>query len=102
MSEEVGQVENEMKEDLDINQFLHRGALIRNSGRVLALVVYTGKDSKLILNFGNYKFKRPRFEWLLNVILFVQFLAFLVMAGGLTLGNLLWNRKNYDTKFYIF
>lgn len=43
--------------------------MIRNSGRILALVVYTGKDSKLVMNIGNYKFKRPRFERLLNIII---------------------------------
>lgn len=48
-----------MKEEMDLAQFLHRGATIRNSGKVLALVVYTGTDTKLIKNFGKYKFKRP-------------------------------------------
>jgi phospholipid-translocating ATPase len=57
------------KEDLDLNQFLHRGTTLKNSGRVLAMVVYTGTDTKLIKNFGNYKFKRPQFENLLNVII---------------------------------
>lgn len=37
---------------LDINQFLHRGAFIKNSGKVLALVIHTGTDSKLIMNLG--------------------------------------------------
>ena len=87
---------------MDINQFLHRGALIRNSGRILALVVYTGKDSKLVMNFGNYKFKRPSFERLLNIIIGIQCCLFLIMAGGLTLGNLIWNRNNFDLHDYIF
>ena len=60
--------ESRQKEEIDLMQFLHRGAIIRNSERVLALVVYTGKDTKLIKNFGTYKFKRPRFEKLLNII----------------------------------
>jgi phospholipid-translocating ATPase len=102
INEEAGACENELKEDLDINQFLHRGALIRNSGRVLALVVYTGKDSKLVMNFGSYKFKRPQFERLLNIIIGIQCCLFLIMSGGLTLGNLIWNRDNFDIHHYIF
>lgn len=91
-----------MKIEIDLNQFLHRGALIRNSGRLLALVVYTGKDTKLIMNFGAYKFKRPHLEKLLNIIIGIQCLLFLAMNGGLTLGNLLWNKQNYANSYYIF
>ena len=37
---------------LTIEQFLHRGSFVENSGHVLALVCYTGVQSKLILNLG--------------------------------------------------
>ena len=42
--------EPEFKMNLDLNQFLHRGSYIENSGHVIALVVYTGTESKLIMN----------------------------------------------------
>jgi len=42
---------------LDVNQFLHRGAFIKNSGKVLALVIHTGTDTKLIMNLGQYNYK---------------------------------------------
>ena len=37
---------------LDMNQFLHRGSYLENSGHVYALVVHTGLESKLIMNLG--------------------------------------------------
>jgi hypothetical protein len=35
----------------------------------MALVVYTGKDTKLILNQGKYKFSMSRLSFELNLIL---------------------------------
>ena len=90
------------KEEVDLNSFLHRGAIIRNSGKVLALVVYTGTDTKLIKNFGNYKFKRPEFELLLNKIMFIQLGFFILSVVTLAIGNAIWNAKNYDRHSYIF
>ena len=38
----------EYRMNLDLNQFLHRGSSIENSGHVIAMVVYTGVETKLI------------------------------------------------------
>lgn len=40
--------EPEFKMALDLNQFLHRGSSLENSGHVIAMVVYTGVETKLI------------------------------------------------------
>ena len=40
---------------------------------VLALILYTGKDSKLVLNQGNYKYKTSNTEVNLNLIFLAQF-----------------------------
>ena len=42
---------------LDLRNFIPRGATIRNSKNVIALVVYTGGDTKQVLNQGQYRFK---------------------------------------------
>lgn len=41
---------------------------------VLALVLFTGKDTKLVLNQGNYKYKMSNTEVNLNLIFLAQFL----------------------------
>lgn len=44
--------------DLTIKQFLHRGAVIHNSDRVLAMVAYTGHQTKLAMNIAKAKSKK--------------------------------------------
>ena len=41
---------------------MHKGATLRNSDRVLGLVVYTGVDTKLALNLSKYRFKMSQLE----------------------------------------
>ena len=43
--------------DLDLKQFIPRGSHVRNSGCLYLLVLYTGPQTKLILNQGSYRFK---------------------------------------------
>ena len=43
--------------DIDLKQFVPRGAHVRNSEHLYLLVLYTGNDTKLILNQGSYRFK---------------------------------------------
>lgn len=63
---------------------------------MLALVVYTGTDTKLIKNFGAYEFKRPQFEKLFNIIIGVQTVIFLISCMILTICNVFFNKNNYD------
>lgn len=66
--------------NLDLNQFLHRGSFIENSGHVIALVTYTGTDSKLILNLGKYVYKMSSFDQILNRIYVINLLMAIVIA----------------------
>ena len=38
--------------DVDLKQFMHRGATLCNSGTITGLVVHTSTDCKLIMNQG--------------------------------------------------
>ena len=75
----------EFKQNLDLNQFLHRGSFIENSGHVIAMVVYTGTDTKLILNLGQYIFKMSSFEKILNYIYIIN-LCMALLIGFITAG----------------
>ena len=35
---------------VSLKQFIPRGAYLKDSGEIMAIVVYTGKDTKLVLN----------------------------------------------------
>ncbi len=39
---------------IELKQFIPRGAIVENSVDVYALIVYTGVETKLVLNQGKY------------------------------------------------
>ena len=69
---------------LDMEQFIPRGATIKNSKNVYALVIYTGRETKLVMNQGQYEFVISRLMYQLNIILLfnliVMFIQFLLMS----------------------
>ena len=53
--------------NLDVSQLLHKGTVLKNTGRVMALVAYTGIDTKLSLNLSKRPpRKRSRLEYYYN------------------------------------
>ena len=66
--------------DLMNLQFIPRGSVIKNSGKTHCIVVYTGKETKLMQNLGNYNFKRSAMEkrvgttFLINLLILVVFI----------------------------
>jgi len=80
---------------------LHRGSFIENSEYVLAVVVHTGIQSKLIMNLGGYNFKRSRFEKVLNMILVGNLCLSLTCTTIGTLGCMIFNRANWH-RAYLF
>lgn len=57
--------------NLGLSNFIPRGALVMNC-TMLAIVVYTGVDSKIILNQGHYSYKYSSIEKKLNKIFSIQ------------------------------
>lgn len=85
-------------ENIDMNTFLHRDSFLENSTSVIALVIHTGMDSKIMMNMGAYKFKQSRFEKVLNAIL----IGNLVMALALNIINVVlygrWTKAMLNSK----
>ena len=82
--------------------YLHRGAVLRNSGCVYAIVIATGVQTKIIKNQGTYKVKQSRLERMTNIFLLINLAFMLSMALSLTIANYYFNLRNYDAYFYIF
>ena len=57
------------------------------------MVCYTGVQSKLILNLGQYIYKRSSFERILNWILVANLLLALVCATIISIGYHSWQKK---------
>lgn len=79
---------------VDIKMFMHRGAVLRNSGSVYAMVTQTGVQSKQIMNLGQYTYKISRIEAMLNYFTGINLIAMLFMAGMLTIANSSFNETN--------
>ena len=85
---------------IKVSNFLHRSSLI--SHKVIALVLYTGKDTKLALNQGRYNTKLSKFSVLLNQLSFFAFLALAFLIFGSYFMSLSWNKSNINDHYYIF
>ena len=75
---------NNKKHVLDSNQFLLRGASLKNTKFIIGIVAFTGKDTKLMKNSEAVKFKMSNVEKKLNTfvigVLILQFLICLLLA----------------------
>ncbi|KAI6242235.1 Phospholipid-transporting ATPase [Aphelenchoides fujianensis] len=70
-----------------------RGCQIRNTAFAEGIVIYTGKETKLMLSSGSVKYKRSSLERITNYfILFCVFLlVFMVVAGGVC--SMIWLKE---------
>ena len=54
---------------LDNEKLLLRGCVLRNTGWCFGLVIFAGKDTKLMMNSGQTTFKRTHIDQLMNVLI---------------------------------
>ena len=75
---------------IDNEQILLRGAVLRNTSWCYGVVIFAGKDTKLMQNSGKAKFKRTSIDRLLNfIILGVSISYFPAMETKYFLANVL-------------
>lgn len=86
---------------LSEQQFLIRGSSLKNTNWVIGLVVYTGHQSKIMLNSVKGISKFSSIEKLMNrqifLIFFVQIILCCFCAGFYTI----WFNKNKDSSWYL-
>lgn len=89
--------------DLDISHFLHRGSTLSNSNMVDCLVLYTGTNTKLVLNQGNYaNFKLTRLEQFFNKIVIYQTVSIVVLSVLFTMLNFWFISQNGSWEYLFF
>ena len=94
--------EDSASDDMTGTQFIPRGATIKNSGTISAIVVYTGVETKLMQNLGTYKFKRSESEKRVGKQLIFNLGLLVLFAFIASLWNGLKTREMYDKHDYIF
>ena len=88
--------------DLDLKQFVPRGAHVRNSRCLYLLVLYTGNDTKLILNQGKYRFKQSHVDQMINKILAINIVLMLSMCATIAYFNYRFASRHAKSHTYIF
>lgn len=93
----------ERAEAVTISNMLLRGCSLRNTKWVIGIVVYTGEDSKIVLNSGVTPTKRSRFTRLLNIPVIVNFFFVIILAlvSGIVNG-IYWNKTVSSAAFFSF
>ncbi|PVH99245.1 phospholipid-translocating P-type ATPase [Periconia macrospinosa] len=91
----------EMAEPISINNLLLRGCQLRNTEWVLGCVVFTGEETKIMLNSGITPSKRAKMSkdlnW--NVVYNFIILFFMCLVSGIVLG-VFWSKP--DTSHSLF
>jgi magnesium-transporting ATPase (P-type) len=81
---------------------LHRGSFLKNSTFVVALVVFTGINSKLVMNLGKYRHKKSRLEVLLNFVILCNLIVALALGVLGAILNHFWVSTHFQQADYIF
>jgi phospholipid-translocating ATPase len=93
----------EMAEPISINNLLLRGCNLRNTEWVLGVVIFTGFDTKIMMNSGITPSKRSRIARELNWNVIYNFIILLVMCivAGLVQG-ITWAEGNNSLDYFEF
>ncbi|OSD08296.1 phospholipid-translocating P-type ATPase [Trametes coccinea BRFM310] len=71
---------DEKKTSVDSNMVLLRGTVLRNTRWVIGVVLFTGEDTKIVLNSGATPSKRSRVERQMNPQVFINLIILAAMA----------------------
>lgn len=78
---------------VDINNMLLRGHVIRNTYWVIAVIVATGTETKIMLNSGETPSKRSRIEKTMNIQVALNFLILILLCIVCAVGSSIYDRK---------
>jgi phospholipid-translocating ATPase len=66
---------NDEKYPVDLQMTLLRGTVLRNTGWVIGIVLFTGQDTKIVMNSGGTPSKRSKVERQMNPQVYVLYLC---------------------------
>ncbi|GFR91276.1 phospholipid-transporting ATPase [Elysia marginata] len=87
---------------LSPDQILLRGACLKNTSWIYGLVIYTGHQSKLMLNSTTTPLKRSNVEKLTNSQIVLLFLVLLILSLSCSVLHHVWVDENSSTHWYLF
>ena len=92
---------HQIQEPLSISNFLPRGCTVRNTKWIIAIVAYTGQDTKIMLNAGITPTKNSRISRQLNISVILNFVLLFVLCFISGLVNGLYYRGTNSSRIYF-
>ena len=89
---------DDKQETVGINELLLRGCALRNTSWVIGLVVFTGADTKIMLNGGDTPSKQSKIEKETNFNVIVNFVFLIVMCLIAAIFNGLADGRQGDSR----
>ncbi|EGG06000.1 uncharacterized protein MELLADRAFT_107069 [Melampsora larici-populina 98AG31] len=99
---------SEKREVIGVNEMLLRGCTLRNTQRVMGLVVFTGKDTKIMLDQGDTPSKKAKisdetnYAVIINFVILVLLCAINAIGDGIYSGNTSTSPYYYEQNASIF
>ena len=84
-----------------IKQFLYKGTILKNTKWAIGVVVYSGKETKIILNSQRSASKTSHLEILVNKLIIIIFGAQICLCIVLAIISSIWN-MNYQNTTYSY
>lgn len=89
------------QETITINNLLLRGCFLRNTKWVIGVTVFTGSDTKIMLNAGVTPTKQSRISRELNYYVLLNFILLFILCFASGLVNGLYYRQNNTSRDYF-
>ncbi|KAL1432639.1 hypothetical protein MTO96_012858 [Rhipicephalus appendiculatus] len=83
------------------DQILLRGAMLKNTTWAFGLVIYTGHESKLMMNSTAAPLKRSTVDKVTNTQIIMLFLLLIVLALISSVASEIWTAKHATTDWYL-
>lgn len=82
-------------------QFLPKGSVLRNSKWIYGTVIYTGQETKLMLNQNLDFLKESAMDKMLNSHIKISFLLIFLLSLFCATCSIWWTRKHYERHWYL-
>ncbi|KAF9469392.1 hypothetical protein BDZ94DRAFT_1244343 [Collybia nuda] len=80
---------------IDMQMTLLRGTVLRNTGWVIGVVMYTGEDTRIVMNSGGTPSKRSKVERQMNPQVFINLIILALMAIACAIVDSILEHRDY-------
>ena len=82
--------------DMDIRHFLLKGSVLKNSGMVDAMVIFTGEDTKIQMNWSRTQFRWSHLDISINWITLCNAITLFVLLLICSLSKYIWLKNHVE------